>query len=234
MNQTKIDWADCTVNPVVGCTYGCPFCYARRLNDRFHFVKDFSCPVFFPERLKQLKSKKPKTIFMDSMSDIADWKIGWIKQVFVACAENPQHKYLFLTKRPQALTDWIEQDTQAWCDLQNAFGLDTQKPWYGVTVTSDADLNRAYYLPRVCNKFLSIEPLLFEIPAKPLMDALNNQCIRWVIVGAQTGAGAAHHQPKRQWVQDIVNACDDLMIPVFMKNSLAKIWNEPLIQEFPW
>ncbi len=60
MNQTKIEWCDKTLNPVVGCSYGCPYCYARRINTRFRYVPDFSEPQFFPERLEQLKSKKTR------------------------------------------------------------------------------------------------------------------------------------------------------------------------------
>jgi len=35
MNRTKIDWCDYTWNPVVGCLHGCPYCYARRMAERF-------------------------------------------------------------------------------------------------------------------------------------------------------------------------------------------------------
>jgi hypothetical protein len=34
--------------------------------------------------------------------------------------------------------------------------------------------------------------------------------------------------------ENIVNSCREHNVPVFMKNSLAKIWGEPLIQEYPW
>ena len=33
--KTKIDWADATWNPVTGCLYGCKYCYARRIAERF-------------------------------------------------------------------------------------------------------------------------------------------------------------------------------------------------------
>lgn len=34
-SKTKIDWADATWNPVTGCLYGCEYCYARRIAERF-------------------------------------------------------------------------------------------------------------------------------------------------------------------------------------------------------
>ena len=33
--KTKIDWCDATWNPVTGCLYGCKYCYARRIAERF-------------------------------------------------------------------------------------------------------------------------------------------------------------------------------------------------------
>ena len=49
MNKTKIDWCDCTINPVVGCPNGCKYCYAERMNRRFGWVKNWRVPQFFPE-----------------------------------------------------------------------------------------------------------------------------------------------------------------------------------------
>ena len=33
--KTKIDWADATWNPVTGCRHDCPYCYARKIAERF-------------------------------------------------------------------------------------------------------------------------------------------------------------------------------------------------------
>ena len=98
MKKTKIDWCDCTLNPVVGCKNNCEYCYARKQNDRFHFVPKWCEPQFFPERLKQLNCRKPKSIFMDSMSDVGWWEEDWGRQVYDAMQKNPQHNYIFLTK----------------------------------------------------------------------------------------------------------------------------------------
>ena len=35
MNKTKIEYCDYTWNPVSGCLHGCPYCYARRIAERF-------------------------------------------------------------------------------------------------------------------------------------------------------------------------------------------------------
>lgn len=78
-------------------------------------------------------------------------------------------------------------------------------------------------------RFFSYEPLLSQvvpITFKP----------DWVIIGAMTGPGSQVHQPKREWVEGIVNQCRDLGIPVFLKGNLAKALgqkSESLIQEIP-
>jgi protein gp37 len=36
MNHTKIEYVDHTWNPVTGCLHDCPYCYARRIAERFH------------------------------------------------------------------------------------------------------------------------------------------------------------------------------------------------------
>lgn len=35
MEKTKIEWAESTWNPVTGCYHKCPYCYARRIAERF-------------------------------------------------------------------------------------------------------------------------------------------------------------------------------------------------------
>ena len=35
MKNTKIEWCDSTWNPVTGCLNDCPYCYARRIAERF-------------------------------------------------------------------------------------------------------------------------------------------------------------------------------------------------------
>ena len=98
MNKTRIDWCDSTVNPVVGCPNGCEWCYARRQNKRFHYVENWEKPEFKPDVLKKFGSKKPRAVFIDSMSDIGCWRDEWLVEVLQTMANNPQHDYIALTK----------------------------------------------------------------------------------------------------------------------------------------
>ena len=57
--------------------------------------------------------------------------------------------------------------------------------------------------------------------------------VEWVIIGAMTGPGSAKKQPKREWIQAIVDDASITGVPVFMKDSLKAVWGDDLIREYP-
>ena len=209
MKETKIDWCDCTLNPVVGCSRGCKYCYARKLNDRFHFIKDWKCQEFSPERLEQLKSKKAKSIFMDSMSDIAFWKEEWFYETFKAIEKNSQHKFIFLTKSTGLIIPNKPNNVYLGATI------DTQK-------MADACWVALY-------NFLSIEPILEPIVLKDKF--LKNTCCKQIIIGAETGNRNGKVIPKKEWIDNIVKQCDENEIKVFMKSSLKEIMGNDFRQD---
>lgn len=104
-------------------------------------------------------------------------------------------------------------------------------------------------LPAKAHKFISIEPLScdicevederesgkllehFLLPDKHVV--CSKPFFEWIIVGAETGRRKDKVVPKREWIEKLLNLCRKADIPLFMKSSLAEIWGEPLIQEFP-
>jgi len=222
MNKTKIEWCDSSLNPVVGCTYGCKYCYARRMNDRFKWIHDFSKPQFFPERLEQLKSKAPKIIFMDSMSDIADWKEEFVIETFKAIGNNPQHRYLFLTKR---IDRYMEKALRTE-KIRNAMLVLNPLYYFGHTIDTQIRLNNLKYDV----DFYSVEPILEPI------EFSNDDLVysQWVIIGAETGNRKDKIIPEKEWIDDIVKKCKENDSPVFMKDSLISIVGEEnMLREFP-
>lgn len=211
MAQTsRIEWTECTWNPVTGCTKissGCKNCYAHRMALR---LKAMGQPNYrngfrlttHPHVLKTpLHWKQPRTIFVNSMSDLFHKKVpyNFIAKVFGIICQTPHHQFQILTKRSNRL-------------LQ----LSPDLPWLrnvymGVTVESADYTFRIDHLRQISAevKFLSLEPLLGPLPD------LDLDGIDWVIVGGESGPGA--RPILRQWVIEIRDRCLHKGIPFFFK-----------------
>lgn len=222
MNKTKIDWCDCTVNPVVGCPNGCEYCYAHSINDRFHFVPNWNEPQFFPEKLKQFNTKKPHSVFIDSMSDIGTWKKEWFEQTLDALLANPQHRYIALTK-----TNTLNLNKKIF-DYIVTHG----KPiwlYVGKSITTQAQADAFCKDGEKCD-FLSIEPLLEPFDVEPLANRVET-----IIIGAETGRRADKVIPQKEWIDNIVKMADKHFLTVFMKESLREIMGDEFRQDkLPW
>jgi protein gp37 len=268
MNQTRIEWADMTWNPVTGCLYGCSYCYAekqaKQYNPRYKEVKaaahyvgigknglyDISepwsygrrtlshpfgfSPTFHRYRLEEPQLiKRPQNIFVCSMADLfGEWVPDeWIKEVFDHCYLAPQHLYLFLTKNSKRYCDVIE-----YLETKVKNYITPPAIFLGATASNNDQLWKAYESPAT---WISIEPVQEEIYNDCFVNFLppdSSEVSRWlwVVIGAETGNRKGKIIPRYEWIAAIVEACKFWKIPVFMKNSLASIWGEPLIQEYPW
>jgi len=148
-----------------------------------------------------LKWKRPRVIFVNSMSDLfhKDVSLDYIQQCFGVMAEASQHTFQILTKRADRVAE-----------------LSTELPWpkniwMGTSVESVEYLHRVRSLQRVPAhvRFLSVEPLLGPIPRIPL------RSIHWVIVGGESGPGA--RPMPESWVAQIRDQCVTIGVPFFYK-----------------
>jgi len=248
MNKTKIEWCDMTWNPVTGCLHGCEYCYARRISRRFDRLcsENSTChesgefykriaplgyekkyypsgfdPTFFGHRLDEpIKIKTSQNIFVCSMADLfGDWVPDeWIKQVFEACTKAPWHRYLFLTKNPKRYRELYDEKKFPYAENY----------WFGTSCTKPSD-EFTWFKNTPYKCFASIEPLL-----EPFGVLDSDVLLDWIIIGRETGNRKDKIIPKKEWIENIVNYCREKNVPVFMKNNLKDIWQEPLIQEYPW
>jgi protein gp37 len=112
-DRSKIEWTDATWNPVTGCSKvssGCKCCYAERDFHRPYPGREFTDVRVHPERLDQpLRWRKPRKIFVNSMSDLFHERVRdeFIQAVFgVMCAAG-QHTFQILTKRPERAREFL-------------------------------------------------------------------------------------------------------------------------------
>jgi protein gp37 len=209
-SSSKIEWTEATWNPTTGChkiSPGCTHCYAERFAERWRGVpghpyeQGFDIKIW-PERLRMPSSwKKPRLIFVDSMSDLFNDEIPeeFIRDVFTVMKEADWHQFQLLTKRPERMLE-IAKYIKEW----------PANVWAGVSVESQAWVWRTEVLKEIPAKvrFLSCEPLL-----GPLKLSLNN--LHWVIVGGESGIGA--RPMETEWVRDIREQCLKTNVPFFFK-----------------
>lgn len=264
--STKIEWTQRpgttgeTWNPVVGCSKvstGCKHCYAKTVHDKRHkaylagklqdipqYAHPFEKVQLMKDRLTlPLKWKKPRTVFVNSVSDLfhPDVPFDFILRVWMSMAQAEQHTFIVLTKRPQRMSLFLND----W--LPGAWGLATMtlkrlfepipNVWLGASVENQATANER--IPHLLKcpaavRFLSCEPLLGPVEISEYLSNGFGDCgcsnceegffckkgmpfhgIDWVIAGGESGK---HARPMYSaWACSLRDQCADLNVPFFFK-----------------
>lgn len=136
--MTNIQWTDETWNPISGCTRvsdGCDHCYAVTMTHRLEAMRQSKyagLTVLNPKGDRHfngqvrchedalaipLRWKKPRRIFVNSMSDLfhKDVPFVFIDEVFAVMALCPQHTFQILTKRPERMAEYFR--SRSWGDV---------------------------------------------------------------------------------------------------------------------
>lgn len=208
--NSAIEWTEATWNPVTGCTKisaGCRHCYAERMARRLqamgqpNYAQGFRVSIHPHALPLPLKWKKPRTVFVNSMSDLFHERVpvGFVEQVFRVMHQADWHQYQILTKRSERLLE-----------LDSVLGW-APHIWMGVTVESADYTFRIGHLRQTgaVIKFLSLEPLLGPVPDLDLRE------IDWVVVGGESGPGA--RPMRREWVVAVRDGCRRAGVPFFFK-----------------
>jgi len=208
-DRSSIEWTEATWNPVRGCTKvseGCRHCYAETFAERWRgiphhpYEKGFDLRTV-PEVLDlPLRWKRPRMIFVNSMSDLfhEEVPVGFIQAVFDVMKHAPYHRFQVLTKRAKRLAE-----------------LSSELPWppnvwLGVSIEDQANAYRLGYLLKVpaSVRFISFEPLLGSVDVELAG-------VQWVILGGESGPNA--RPMKAEWARALRDQCTTEGIPFFFK-----------------
>ena len=176
---------------------------AKRLHAMgIHKYRNGFSVTMHPETLQDpLKWRKPRIVFVNSMSDLfhEEVSVSFIQSVFETMNQASHHTFQILTKRPERVLKLNEQLT--W----------SPNIWLGTSIESKRWQFRLDELRDTSAqvKFLSLEPLLGPLTQIPLRG------IDWVIVGGESGPGA--RPMKQNWVREIRDQCVGESIPFFFK-----------------
>jgi protein gp37 len=155
-----------------------------------------------------LRWRKPRLIFVNSMSDLFHENVPdqFIDLVWTVMGRAWWHQFQVLTKRPERMAAYLQKRSNS---LPNV--------WIGTSVESSAYLHRLDMLRNApaAVRFVSFEPLLERI-RKPDLRGID-----WIIVGGESGPRA---RPIEEiWVLDLLKAARKYGVSFFFKQ-----WGGPI------
>lgn len=261
MAKTNIEWTTKVWNPTTGCTkisQGCKNCYAEKMHKRLQamglkkYSRNFNEGAFLDSEslTLPLKTKKPTTFFVNSMSDLFHEKLSFhdIAKVYSIMFLAPQHTFQVLTKRDDVrllainhpsfiqlikiyankLAKTINSKTEiTLLDVYNNFPL--KNVWEGVSIENKETIHRADNLRNTpaAIRWISAEPLLEDISEIDLTG------IDWLVVGGESGP--SHRPFNPDWARVLLDKCKATGTKFFMKQIDKKqsIPDDLMVREYP-
>jgi protein gp37 len=147
MNKTFIEWCDMTWNPVTGCNHGCPYCYAKKIVQRFKgtgellenksWVSMSESYYEFPRnsgsriydiRQPLCRGQIPK-LGEQNPAEISDYPFGFAPTFHRYRLDEPQHtkkpQNIFVCSMADLFGDWVPDE---W--IQEVFEACERAPWH--------------------------------------------------------------------------------------------------------
>ena len=210
-DKSAIEWTDASWNPSSGCSKvspGCRNCYAERIALRLQgmgnpkYSNGFKFTIHEDALDLPLKWKRPRKIFVNSMSDMFHERMNddFLMKCFNVMVKADWHIFQILTKRPEKMLEFTK-----------TYGPLPRHIWLGTSVELDLYKSRIETLRKVpCEiRFVSFEPLLGPIGKVDLKG------IAWAIVGGESGP---NHRPiDEKWVRELQKQCKHQKVAFFFK-----------------
>lgn len=229
--NTRIEWADHTFNPWIGCTKvspACDHCYAETLATArlgvawgSHAERRRTAPSTWRQPLAWNRRAEREGRRFRVFCASEDWRV----ELWRLIRATPHLDWLLLTKRPQNIAKMLPSD------LDHGRGNGWQNGpwpnvWLGTTVENQAEAYRR--IPHLLAvpatiRFLSCEPLLEAIDLSRIQARSEDGClfggsrIDWVIAGGESGPKARPSHP--DWFRSLRDQCQAAGVPYFHKQN---------------
>lgn len=228
---TKIEWADSTWNPWIGCmkvSPACDHCYAEDMMDTRYGRVQWGGPgkgagtrartsaAYWRKPLQWQKQApqfydqhgRHRRVFCASLADVFDNEVPvqWRVDLWNLIRETPHLIWMLLTKRPQNIEGMLPR---FWDEISNSV-------WLGTTAEDQAraDRNIPHLLKHDCAvRFVSCEPLLGPIDLWPWLNEAHR--LDWIIAGGESGPNARPSHP--DWFRSMRDQAADDGVPFFFK-----------------
>lgn len=203
---------------------------------------------------KPLHWTKPRKIFVCSMGDLFHESVpfSFIEKVMAVIEECPQHTFQVLTKRADIMAEYFNGLGKRF-ELSNLPNL-----WLGTSCENqemaDKRIPILLQIPATV-RFVSCEPLLGPIDLNetsigqiigPCGESGKYKCdcdccmgipsLDWIIVGAESKGQYTGRYCDLEWVQSIIDQCDNANVPCFVKqipNTDGKLNKRPEVLGYP-
>lgn len=235
--KTAIDWTDHTFNPWWGCTIvneDCWNCYAMNTSKRYGFdlwsamhtrrtfgLKHWNEPLKWNKAAE--KEGRRHRVFCASMADVFDVNgpEEERKRLFVLIANTPMLDWQILTKRPEAMRDYLNM-------LPGA-------PWPNVwAVVSAGNQER---LDRFAPILEQVNAVVRGISWEPSLGPINIAAypwLNWVIGGDESGSKA--RPAEENWYRSVRDQTREMGIAFFLKQFIrdGKKIHTPKLDGVSW
>ena len=242
--DSKIEWTHATFNPWIGCTKvspGCANCYAEAQAKFRGWAKwgpggkrKIKAESGWGEPLKwecqASESGERLRVFCALLADVFEDRPELDaprERLFDLILATPHLDWLLLTKRPNAMADYLCGDTMLGSRIPHAWGDGWPNVWLGTSVEDQERVKERIpvllSIPGIVH-WLSMEPLLGPVALRDylyfLRDARSKPWpgggrVSWVVVGGESGPHARPMHPS--WVRSIQNECDAARAAFFFK-----------------
>lgn len=262
-DKTGIEWTDATWNPIRGCSRvseGCRNCYAEAVANRFKGPGQpydgliarggqWNGNIRVVDSLmdQPLRWRKPRRIFVNSMSDLFHENVPdeVIARVFQVMHFAERHTFQVLTKRPQRMLEFLSRcgnggghgwmthngdPTESYGGTGIVVGVEKRWPlpnvWLGVSVedqaTADERIPLLLQTPAAV-RWISAEPLLGPIDFSGMWvphenPAMHENMLERLDWVVVGGESGKNARPMQaDWARTIRDQCQSAGVPFFFK-----------------